>query len=296
MTKIDSLKNLPVENQIHDLGKIVGGIATNRVMNDDMRSVYGNKPKNGEADYREHYENIQREVFMALQEMPSAEAIRVLGEFLSDDRGGQEYEQAPASEPIIVWGPHRNCDMAVIALFKLIENAPPGEKGHQPFVNVNAWQRWYQQVKEGRRTVRFKAIQKIIASKAPLQKQEIPMCLVPQSVLKRPPQQKPPLLLVTDRTLRGSHGLRGFWEFLSRHFISTSAPGAAPEPDLVMKRDWILIAWMNALVHAGNLHGATDDWVATQRKIIEEARQSRSDNRSSDFRRFLPRCYRVPVA
>lgn len=44
-----------------------------------------------------------------------------------------------------------------------------------------------------------------------------------------------------------------------------------------MKHHWILIAGMSVLAHEGNLRGETDEWVLAQRKIIAEARQSRSE-------------------
>lgn len=134
----------------------------------DAYDKYGNKPQNSQADHREHYESIQEEAFMALQEMPSVEAIRVLGDFLSDDRGGQKHEENPASGVTVIWAPPRNCDKAVIALFKLVANPPLPDKGHQPFVDVSAWQTWYQQVKEGRRTVQFKGDPQIYSFQGPV--------------------------------------------------------------------------------------------------------------------------------
>jgi hypothetical protein len=93
--------------------------------------------------------NEQMNGFQTLSQLPSAETIRVLGEFLFDDRGTLpgDGEQAAVERPI-----SRD---AATALSKLPLVARPVTSKESGREDTPTWRLWYQQVKAGTRTFRF---------------------------------------------------------------------------------------------------------------------------------------------
>ncbi len=91
--------------------------------------------------------------FQTLRELPSVETVRVLGEFLSDDRGaGLTWEESRET------GEAPNQRDAVVALSRLgIENGATTPIGNSDEIDPGLvrWQQWYAEVKSGRRTFRF---------------------------------------------------------------------------------------------------------------------------------------------
>ena len=91
--------------------------------------------------------------FQTLENLPSVETVRVLGEFLSDDRGAElskEFRDKTGQTP--------NSRPAVSAISKLgIANPPTPPVRHNGDVTdgMEAWRQWYSEVKSGRRTFRF---------------------------------------------------------------------------------------------------------------------------------------------
>lgn len=101
------------------------------------------------------YSDVQFRSFSVLGQLPSPETIQVLGDFLSDNQGG--FEGIPEYPEQVIWTPVKNSDKAAVALFKLIENPPTPDKGNlRSDIDVPAWRLWYNQVKAGTRTIRFK--------------------------------------------------------------------------------------------------------------------------------------------
>ena len=101
------------------------------------------------------YSETQFRSFSVLEQLPSPEAIQVLGEFLMDDEGGfeglPEYPEQPG------WAQVENSHKATNALFKLIGNSPvPYDEVTLWDIDIPAWRLWYNQVKAGTRTIRFK--------------------------------------------------------------------------------------------------------------------------------------------
>jgi len=86
--------------------------------------------------------------------LPSVETVRVLGEFLSDERGaGNELSRSGD-----LTGEFPTHKMAMAALSKLpIANSPTGPitNSEQIADGLKSWRQWYSEVKEGRRTFRF---------------------------------------------------------------------------------------------------------------------------------------------
>ncbi|MEP2777094.1 MAG: hypothetical protein ABJQ29_12945 [Luteolibacter sp.] len=91
--------------------------------------------------------------FKTLEYLPSPETVRVLGEFLSDDRGAE----IPIEVRIDTWETPNNT-LAMKAISRLgIANppTPPIRVSEDMDRKLEAWQQWYAEVKSGRRTFRF---------------------------------------------------------------------------------------------------------------------------------------------
>ena len=110
------------------------------------------------------YLDVRREVFEVLAQMPSPEAVAVLGHFLEDPEGrdgknlfGNPFVFHDDSAP-----PLPNCALACIAITHLgIEHAPISDVNTLNYVvmdpqQVDLWKNWWGEVKSGKRTYRFK--------------------------------------------------------------------------------------------------------------------------------------------
>jgi hypothetical protein len=98
--------------------------------------------------------------FETLAQLPSPETVRVLGEFLSDDRGRFDPSPDLSEEEIIArrksWGQKPNSLLAAKALNDLsLKTRPYPKKQFTHDDDIRPWQLWYQQVKAGRRTFTF---------------------------------------------------------------------------------------------------------------------------------------------
>ncbi len=103
--------------------------------------------------------SIQSEGFGTLRYLPSVETVRVLGDFLSDDRGPPEptHGSSPDERELakLEWPNSLSAAMALQGLpltFKPVKQVSPYPF---PIENVHQWQLWYAQVKAGTRTFRF---------------------------------------------------------------------------------------------------------------------------------------------
>jgi hypothetical protein len=104
--------------------------------------------------------NEQRYGFETLAQLPSVETVRVLGDFLSDDRG--KFIPPPGlSETEIAtlgqrWLESPSSFYAAQALNDLpLKTRPFPQKRYLGEDDVRPWLLWYQQIKEGRRTFSF---------------------------------------------------------------------------------------------------------------------------------------------
>lgn len=184
MGKMDNLGHLPIPEQIEILSSIVR-IGRRDELNDEHKTVlrrsqsmliaipehaeyYEKKIKDGMALIenqpddglpRRTFNAPRIEIFQILEQIPSPQIVRVLGDFLSDDRGGFEYKQGdpmPTADDI-AHGSLRNSGYASIALYGLIDNPLTPYRGYFiENVDVPEWRLWYNQVKAGNRTFRFK--------------------------------------------------------------------------------------------------------------------------------------------
>jgi hypothetical protein len=103
----------------------------------------------------EHYDDVRSAAIETLQNLPSPEAIRVLGELLSDsEKTGPQITEGALPD---AFGPPPNASLAADALKLLIEKPPvPQDRNWQKKGDIEAWQLWYEQIKSGNRTFRFK--------------------------------------------------------------------------------------------------------------------------------------------
>jgi hypothetical protein len=99
--------------------------------------------------------------FGVLSLLPSPASVRVLGEFLADERG--RYSPIPADDPAgdgehIRWLHYvrtSNCEYAVRALNAMPLIAKPTSEHPATFEDVSAWRQWYERIKSGHATFRF---------------------------------------------------------------------------------------------------------------------------------------------
>lgn len=93
--------------------------------------------------------------FHKLKHLPSPETVRVLGKFLSDDRGRPELaEDGSNLEEYALADP--NCDRAARTLKKMLADPPvPKDTGWQFARDLEPWRMWWERVKAGNQTYRF---------------------------------------------------------------------------------------------------------------------------------------------
>lgn len=151
---------------------------------------YGNKINEVEREFREEAEaqkkegtfvrersdqpNEQLYAFQTLRELPSPETLRVLGELLlNEQRLIKEVKDDESNlEAFLMQNPP--CKGAMEALAKLVEEPPVTGDKSMFLGDLKAWQQWYRQVKEGRRTVRFKGDPKEYSLQGPVREAKDP--------------------------------------------------------------------------------------------------------------------------
>jgi len=188
MAKLDSIDSLPKEEKIEYLGTLAG--MSWEPMDQEQSEVFVRAQGMllaipGHAEYFAEKLNNDREVldnfrnshpgssgpylstlvtdqmyaFKTLGSLPSVETVRVLGEFLDDERGKRSSEKV--YNPDNDGGEGPNAEKAARALTRLpIVPKPTTLQWDRIFENdiegvTQAWKLWYQQVKAGNRTFRF---------------------------------------------------------------------------------------------------------------------------------------------
>lgn len=118
------------------------------------REEYDAKPLSALKEY-----NIDREQewgFETLAQLPSPETVRVLGEFLSDDRGLTHGPIRPKRTENGRSAEYANSSMSLTALNSLpIVNKPVAAKYPSFPGDRDTYRLWYEQIKAGTRTFRF---------------------------------------------------------------------------------------------------------------------------------------------
>lgn len=102
------------------------------------------------------YDRVRLDMIQTLEALPSPESVRVLGELLFDDSG----VPYPLEKGFEQFSPPENPFFAQVALTKLLDD-PPMEAGNSLSAaairaQLKTWQLWFEQVKAGTRTFRFK--------------------------------------------------------------------------------------------------------------------------------------------
>ena len=114
--------------------------------------------------------------FATLENLPSPETVRVLGDFLGDMRGVDENgEWIPGGHYDGFRGTGPPCTYAAAALMKLpLKSKPTHDKRTATFEDVRPWQLWYEQVKAGNRTFSFEGDPKVYSLAGPVAAERSP--------------------------------------------------------------------------------------------------------------------------
>ena len=101
------------------------------------------------------YEEASGAVTIILEDVPSAEAVNMLGMLLRYfEENGPQITEGRVPDAV---GQPSNPNLAADALKTLIEKPPvPQERNWQTKGDIEAWQLWYEQIQSGHRTFRFK--------------------------------------------------------------------------------------------------------------------------------------------
>ncbi len=114
--------------------------------------------------------------FATLENLPSPETVRVLGDFLGDMRGVDEngkWIEGGHYDGFRGTGPP--CIYAAGALMKLpLKSKPTHDKRTATFGDVRPWQLWYEQVKAGNRTFSFEGDPKVYSLAGPVTAERSP--------------------------------------------------------------------------------------------------------------------------
>lgn len=186
MTEIENSKKLPQQGRVPILGDIVRagypdmGMPPNeiqlyvaakaraellairghaeyyrdRILN--ARLQYETAPPDDKGSRLCDLDNEQMYGFRTLSQLPSVETVRVLGEFLADDRGADSGPGPPPRKtgegfPL----EHPNSSQAMTALHTLPLVTKPVANKHVYSADLEAYRKWYAQIKAGTRTFRF---------------------------------------------------------------------------------------------------------------------------------------------
>ncbi len=168
--------------------------------------------------------NEQMYGFMTMEHLPSAETVRVLGEFLYDERGRPETEEMLLkivdSDGTLMEEP--NSDRAAVSLGRLIANPPYPQRSFVRPSDLEMWKLWYEQVKAGNRTFHFHGDPQEYTLKGPVSAAAVSMP-EPGRPVKRPdpstaatepaePSPRSPVMAVFWALLVAAVGY-GVWRF-----------------------------------------------------------------------------------
>ena len=107
---------------------------------------------------RSELSHVQANGFRTMAYLPSVETVRVLGEFLADERGYTKVPPNPTIDDLEATGLEQpNCKGAAKAFVSLPIVSKPLVKNWTSvsFDDVPLWRTWYEQIKAGKRTFRF---------------------------------------------------------------------------------------------------------------------------------------------
>lgn len=96
--------------------------------------------------------------FPTLDHLPSVETVRVLGEFLSDERGYVKMPEHPTLEDLttdVSGSPVFRRAAASLGKLPIVNKPIPASTQFRTPDDVRPWKQWYEQIKAGNRTFRF---------------------------------------------------------------------------------------------------------------------------------------------
>jgi hypothetical protein len=131
--------------------------------------------EDGEFKFEERgisYEEASGAVTRILEDVPSAEAVNVLGMLLRYfEENGPQINEGHVPDAV---GQPPNPNLAADALKTLIEKPPvPQDRNWQTKGDIEAWQLWHEQIQSGNRTFRFKGDPKDYDLTGPVSKDKL---------------------------------------------------------------------------------------------------------------------------
>ena len=96
--------------------------------------------------------------FPTLDHLPSVETVRILGEFLSDERGYVKMPEHPTLEDLttdVSGSPVFRRAAASLGKLPILNKPLPASTQFRTPDDVKPWKQWYEQIKAGNRTFRF---------------------------------------------------------------------------------------------------------------------------------------------
>ncbi len=122
--------------------------------------------------------NEQMYGFQTLGQLPSPETIRVLGEFLYDERGLFPKYNPALQDRARNRGENANSDRALMTLARMpliFKPVQPRIRNHVIYdEDINAWRLWYEQIKAGTRTFRFEGDPQEYSLAGPVSEARVP--------------------------------------------------------------------------------------------------------------------------
>ncbi len=116
----------------------------------------GDETMIGEA--RQHLAGKLLFEFPTLEHLPSVETVRVLGEFLSDERGYVKMPEHPTLDDLtddVAGSPVFRRAAAALGKLPIVNKPVPAKTQFRTPDDVLPWKQWYEQIKAGNRTFRF---------------------------------------------------------------------------------------------------------------------------------------------
>lgn len=101
------------------------------------------------------YDRYRMGAFETLANLPSAETVKVLGEFLYDERDYQEVSPTLRNDDIREFGTNAGAAAAALSNLRIDFQRTKQDAGKPHYLPVETWKLWYEQVKAGTRTFRF---------------------------------------------------------------------------------------------------------------------------------------------
>ncbi len=146
----------PLEERFDVRQEVVNSIISIPRHGDYLQAIIDKEREAWQSGKAHRYDDVRLRIIHTFEVIPSLESVRVLGELLSDDSG----VPYPHGEDPGTSSPPENPIYAQEALTVLLDDPPADGRQSVPLHiredDLKTWQLWFEQVKAGTRTFRFK--------------------------------------------------------------------------------------------------------------------------------------------